>query len=404
MSIKPILNDEVGRQQAVEKYHLLDTMPEDNYDSITEVIAAICCAPVSLITLVDKDRNFMKSSFGIDAKEVPRDSTLCSHAISNEVALTIVSDAQNDKRFYKDPLVKDGGMVFYAAASLTDQNGYRLGTLCIFDDKPRELNPTQAQALESMAKHVMILFEERYQKIQLEIIRETLSEQNIELKSLAGIISHDLKTPLSNLLMIADILATENQDKLNDESKEYLNHLKTTGYNLADYIDSVVRYYRSDEIEIDNFEEINFKELIDDIVDLSSLKDEVTLSFSDNVDTTINSNSTALKQILLNLITNSVKYGDKKETEIHISLDKHDDSYEIAVTDNGRGIAQDKIKDVLKLFYVADLEDRNGNRGSGIGLATTKRLIDKLNGTINIESELGKGTKVTVKIPKRPKP
>jgi signal transduction histidine kinase len=401
MTTPPVLNDEEGRNKALKKYHLLDTMPEEQYDSITRVIAAICDAPVALIALVDKDRNFMKSAYGVETREAPRESALCSHAISNQVNLTIIPEADKDARFQNDPIIYKDGMSFYAAAALTDDQGYRLGTLCIFDNKPRELNATQLKALESMADHVMVLFEERYQKIQLQLIKQRLNDQNVELKSFAGIISHDLKTPLSNLLMIADILARENQDQLNEESKEYLNHLKTTGYNLADYIDSIVRYYRSDELEVDNFETIQLKKLIDEVVDLGVTQDDVDITYSDGIDRSIYSNSAALKQILLNLITNSVKYGDKPQTRIHISLEEFSEKYQIAVADNGRGIASDKLEDVLKLFYVADDEDREGNRGSGIGLATTKRLVEKLNGSIEIKSELHKGTTVTLTLPKK---
>ncbi len=291
-------------------------------------------------------------------------------------------------------------MVFYAAAPLIDSNGYRLGTLCVFDNKTRELNATQVQALKSMAQHVMVLFEERYQRLQVEFIREQLKSQNIELKNFAGIISHDLKTPLTNVLMISEMLGIINEGKLNEESKEYLNYLKKTGYGLSDYIDGVLRYYRSEELASESFEELNFKKLVDDIVNLSVHFDTVKMNYSATVDSIIYSNGAALKQILLNLITNSVKYGDKQLTEIDVDLSTKKDTYEISVKDNGRGIAEDKIKDVLTLFYVADLEDRDGNRGSGIGLATTKRLLDNLGGSIDITSELGKGTKVIITIPK----
>ncbi len=108
MTVEPILNDEKGRLEALEKYNLLDSMPADNYTSITEVIAAICVAPISLITLVDKERNFMKATQGIDVRETPRDDTLCLYTINNKADVTVIEDARVDKRFQNDPLIKDG--------------------------------------------------------------------------------------------------------------------------------------------------------------------------------------------------------------------------------------------------------------------------------------------------------
>ena len=251
-----------------------------------------------------------------------------------------------------------------------------------------------------MAKHVMVLFEERQQNLELKRIQKDLQERNEELKDFAGIVSHDLKAPLSNILMISDLLAKENKGKISDRSMDYLGHLKDAGHSLSRYIDGMLIFYRSDELASEEFEEISYVDLIEDIIAMTVTDEQTIVTYSPEVDVSMISSNAGLHQILLNLVTNSVKYGDKEITKIHITLNEFDDYYQISVKDNGRGIAKDKVKHVFKLFFTADEEDRNGQRGTGIGLATTKRLLDELKGSIDIESELGKGTTITLKIPK----
>ncbi|WP_194852502.1 GAF domain-containing sensor histidine kinase [Nonlabens antarcticus] len=400
MIVAPIPTDEKKRLQALEKYDLLDTMPEDNYDSITDIVATICNVPISIINLVDKNRTFLKSSYGIDMKESPREISFCSHTISSDDEVTIVPDATKDERFIGNPLLDEANIVFYAGVPLIDKNGYKLGSLCVFDTKPRELTDLQLRSLKSMAKHVMLLFEERQQNVELLRTKKELEERNEELKDFAGIVSHDLKAPLSNILMIADLLQKENAEKISERSMKYLQYLRDAGSTLSRYIDGMLTFYKSDELASEEFEEISYVDLVEDIVAMTVTDEHTLVTYAPEMDVVMRTSNSALHQILLNLVSNSIKYGDKDPTTIHIDLNQSKDCYTLTVEDNGRGIAPDKIDKVFKLFFTADEADRNGKRGTGIGLATTKRLLDELHATIDIESELGVGTKITMKFPR----
>lgn len=166
--IAPKLPDnEKERQLEVEKYQILDTLPEESFDSITALMAYICDAPISLVTLLDGDRNFLKSHHGVPFNESPRDISFCGHAINSQHHVTIVEDSRKDERFHDNPLVTEHQAVFYAGATLTNPNGYKLGTLCVYDTKPRKLSDKQLDALTTLAKQVSYLFEQRYQNIKL---------------------------------------------------------------------------------------------------------------------------------------------------------------------------------------------------------------------------------------------
>ena len=131
---------------------LLDTPPDERFDAITRTAATLFGTPVSLVSLVDADRQWFKSHFGLDQTETPRDISFCGHAILGD-ELFVVDDAQQDERFSYNPLVTGEPYVrFYAGKPLTAPNGQRIGTLCVIDRKPRTFTPAQRDLLEQLGK------------------------------------------------------------------------------------------------------------------------------------------------------------------------------------------------------------------------------------------------------------
>lgn len=152
---------EAKRLKVLWQYDVLDTVPEEVFDDLTELAARICEAPIALISLVDEDRQWFKSKIGITVNETSRDISFCAHAIQQE-DLFIVPDATKDSRFAKNPLVtSDPKIRFYAGAPLITPDGHALGSLCVIDKVPRELRLEQQQALRVLSRHVMTQLELR---------------------------------------------------------------------------------------------------------------------------------------------------------------------------------------------------------------------------------------------------
>src|SRR5882672_10843591 len=169
----PIPKNEKQRLKVLWQYCVLDTMPEEIFDDLTELAARICEAPVAMITLVDEDRQWFKAKVGVSINETSRDISFCAHAIT-QPGLFIVPDATRDERFAKNPLVKSDPKVrFYAGAPLVTPDGYALGTLCVIDKVPRELRPDQKQALRILARHVVTQLELRRHARELAAARQT---------------------------------------------------------------------------------------------------------------------------------------------------------------------------------------------------------------------------------------
>jgi len=162
--------EESARLSALRSYCVLDTGREARFDDLTCLAASICETPLSLVSLVDTNRLFFKSAHGIDVRELPYPDFFCGHAIRQR-DIFIVPDATQDARFANHPLVVDAPRVrFYAGVPLVTPQDYRLGTLCVIDFVPRELNAKQLDTLRILARQAMCQLE-----LNLQAMRDPLT-------------------------------------------------------------------------------------------------------------------------------------------------------------------------------------------------------------------------------------
>lgn len=154
---REIIENEEARLNALRNLRLLDTPPSESFDRITRMASRLLGAPVSTISLTDRDRQWFKSRFGVDLAEIPRAEAPCNYAIHSDEVF-VVSDLLQDGRF-KESLLARAGIRFYAGAPLITRSGYGLGTLCVIDDKPRQMNEDEQRVLIDLAAMVMTQIE-----------------------------------------------------------------------------------------------------------------------------------------------------------------------------------------------------------------------------------------------------
>ena len=178
----PIPKDEKQRLEVLWQYEVLDTVPEQVFDDLTELAASICESPIAMITLVDEKRQWFKSKVGVTLNETSRDISFCAHAILQQ-ELFIVPDASKDVRFADSPLVTGAPNIrFYAGAPLITPDGHALGTLCVIDRVPHELRPDQKRALQILSRHVMTQLELRRHALELAKARQERTRIDKELQ------------------------------------------------------------------------------------------------------------------------------------------------------------------------------------------------------------------------------
>lgn len=183
MQMAPI--DENNRLEALQRYHILDTPPEFAYDAITEIAAQICECPVAVIGFIDDKRDWLKAKYGLPADfvECPRDAVVCSTTIGMNDILCI-PDLSQDERFNSLPIVAgEPYMRFYCGMPLINAEGYALGSLCVIDFVPRELSPSQREAVRRLALQTMAQLELRHQLVQRNHLVEELSSTRTALAS-----------------------------------------------------------------------------------------------------------------------------------------------------------------------------------------------------------------------------
>lgn len=168
---------EAARLAALDRYAILDTEPEETFDDLVLLAAHICKTPMAMLSLVDDHRQWFKSSVGVQVREMPRDVSFCAHAIEQR-ELFIISDTLQDTRFRENPLVTgDPHIRFYAGAPLLTEDEYALGTLCVVDREPRELDADQTEALLSLGRLALRQMELRR---NLHLLKEALSDRTKE--------------------------------------------------------------------------------------------------------------------------------------------------------------------------------------------------------------------------------
>ncbi len=157
MSKYPIPSNEKERLAKLYQYEILDTEAEEVFDNLTKLVAQILDVPIVLVSLVDKDRQWFKSKYGLDTDETPRNISFCQYAIMDKNILE-VENATQDDRFKNSPLVTDSPNIrFYAGAPLIDDEGLNIGTLCAVDTEPKRLTKLGRHTLDAISKTIMRL-------------------------------------------------------------------------------------------------------------------------------------------------------------------------------------------------------------------------------------------------------
>lgn len=160
---------ETARQRALDIYRVVDSLPEAAYNDIAYLASVLCDTPIALVSLIDRDRQWFKASQGFSETGTRRDEAFCNHAIETPLDMMEVRDARDDSRFDSNPLVTgEHSIRFYAGMPLVTEAGAAIGTVCVLDKQPRELNETQRAGLQALARLTMSLLDARLHERELE--------------------------------------------------------------------------------------------------------------------------------------------------------------------------------------------------------------------------------------------
>ncbi|MFZ4679539.1 MAG: sensor histidine kinase [Flavobacterium sp.] len=391
---------ESKRIESLKSYLVLDTESEEEIDNLTQLASEICETPISLVSLIDDDRQWFKSKIGLEVNETSRDLAFCAHAINETDDLFIIEDARKDKRFFDNPLVtSDPFVIFYAGVVLKSDEDLPLGTLCVIDNSPRKLSDKQIRSLKTISKQIMNLLNYKKSMRKQEELRIQLVQKNRELERFASIAAHDLKSPLANIMSAANLFSEIYASQIDPQGNLLIDSIEKSGQRLKMLVDGLLEFTKIDDLSLVTKTKVNLIKLTKDLTKLIGNKDNIKISLNTNL-TTIKTHPILLDQILINLFSNSLKYSNKKIAEIELCVSENSSHYLFIVKDNGPGISKKDQATIFNLFQIASAEDQYGNKGNGIGLATVKKIIEKLGGKIHVKSEEGQGAEFHFSISK----
>jgi signal transduction histidine kinase len=198
---------------------------------------------------------------------------------------------------------------------------------------------------------------------------------------------------------MSEHLIATNCDSLSSEALRMLSSIQGASSQLATLINGLLDYHRLDTLEEDVKSPVHRDEIQSQLTELFGSESAIDLTFAIEP-STVNTYGPVLLQVLLNLVSNAIKYGDKPITSVHVAIAEAPAVYEVTVIDNGPGIDERFHEKLFQLFETAAPTDRYGNRGNGIGLAIVKKHINRLGGTIEFHSQQGKGTTFKFTMPR----
>jgi signal transduction histidine kinase len=384
---------------------LLDTPRDDNFDRYTQLVAELFKVPVSLISVLDEDRQFFKSMEGLsgavaELRQTPLSHSFCLNVVEHGEPL-MVGDARLDPRFSANRAVPELGVIAYAGAPIHDENGNPFAALCAIDSRPREWSSAEMALLRILADQVSneVRLLEKVAHLGLDL---RAAEARVEAHRMAGLADrHDLRTPLNSLLL--GLQGLREFGPLNADQAECLAASLRGAQELLALVDQML-----DIGAVDAFGQTAMNKRPIRLAALCSQAHDKALLLAREKrialevelpppDATLEGDEEKLGRVLVNLLANAVKF-TQPGGRVFLSGEVAGSDAILSVKDSGVGLA---AADLALLFSEGFRADREAptRRSTGLGLTFCKRIIEAHGGTIRAESELGIGSTFTVTLP-----
>ena len=374
--------------KTVHRYEISDTLVDGSFDKIATLAALIFQVPVAIVSLVDKDRIWIKSNYGLRLKEADRESSDSSSAILKDEFYS--SNGTKDLGFITNSLIAgENGFHFYTAAPLQTHDGHHLGTLSIMDEKPKALTKCEEEILSSLAGIVM-------NEIELRLAAQKAVKLQSELLSIAV---HDLKNPTSGILGLSEIMLKEENTGCIKEMAKLINK---SSRKMIHIIKELMEVSTIDGGGIKlKLTPVNMAELAEEVVDVNRLSAKMknqVLKLKVESDPVIRVDREKMREVFDNLLSNAIKYSEKGKT-IEVGVKEVSGKAFFEIKDNGQGLTDDDKTKLYGKFSRLSAQPTAGESSTGLGLSIAKMLVELHKGRIRAESDgKDKGSKFIVEL------
>ncbi len=393
-------SDETARLAALHEYGLVDTPPEAAFDRITALAAELFDTPIAAVTLIDADRQWIKSIVGLEPGGTPREDAFCHYTIESDEVMEVL-DPEGDDRFRDNPFVTDDPNIrFYAGAPLRLHSGHRLGALCVIDQRPRPpLTAEEKRRLKALAQIVVTEMDLRLLNARNELLTRRAQAATEAKSEFLANMTHELRTPLTSVIGFNGLLAAS--PNLPERERMLAGKAKSAGEKLLTIVNDVLDLARL---------EAGAADLTDEPIDVAEVARSAVELFAERAQAkeialtaeiagalpTVRGDASRLRQILVNLLGNALKFTELGQVSLVIAPRGGD--LVMTVTDTGVGVPADQLERIFERFEQAPgAASRFG--GTGLGLAISRRLARQMGGEITVSSRVGEGSVFTVTLP-----
>ena len=403
------MSSELYEQQRLDVLiaaNLLDTPEEENFDRFTRLASAILETPVALVSLVDRHRQFFKSSVGLPepwatSRETPISHSFCQHVVTTAKPLC-VADARIHPLLRDNLAIVDLGVIAYLGIPLTTTEGYTLGSFCAIDVMPRKWSDRDIEILTDLAALVT-------EKIELRLFAKQIHTDYLQLRNLelfrtemVEMLVHDLRNPLTSF--IAGLETAMMDDISTDIQNRCLSVAYNGGNTLVQMVNNILDLSQSQTNQIElNLTPIAPTQIIQtacqQMMPLAE-KSQVCLVYSPDEISPLMADTEKLRRVMVNLVSNAIQ-NTPPGGKISIQAQAiENQTVQFTVTDTGRGIPTEAFDRIFQKFgRQPAYQGTEVSNGTGLGLPFSRMVIEAHGGRIWVESNLGHGTSFHFTLP-----
>ena len=397
----------------VELRHILDTPREPAFDRLTRLTAQALRVPVALMTFIDGQRQWFKSTHGLAdpwnaRRETPLSHSFCQHVVRLKRPL-IVPDARHDPLVQENRAIPEMGVEAYVGVPLSETDGTVLGSLAVIDSKPRKWTHEEVALLEDFAALTMIELRLRVETHERGQAEESLRQaQKLEaLGRLSGGMAHDFGNILRVLRGYIGLLELEEQ--IPRSSAAYVTEMKTVAERGSALVQQLLAFSRSQTLKL---QRVDLNRVIREMGSLIRCTVGADRRFELELQeplSPVQADPVQIEQVILNLVINArdatpvggmIRLSTREcgnASEGKGAATENRSHVELAVEDSGCGMDEEALQHIFEPFYTT----KAAGRGTGLGLSTVYGIVQQSGGRILVSSEVGKGSHFRIRLPKQ---
>lgn len=398
--------DDPARLDALASSGLLDTPPDEDFDLLTSLAARLLGTPVSLVSLVDERRQFFKSVLGKlpdpwgAERQTPLSHSFCKHVVTESAPL-VVSDARRHPLVSENLAIRDLGVIAYLGVPLSTVTGQTLGSFCVIDAQPREWSAADIALLKELAEVVI-------GRIELRLLGHALHANYLELRKLelqrdelVHMLVHDLRGPVASLIGGLEVVAAAKD--LPEAHRGFVGMALRGGERLHAMIGNILDVSKAEAGRLTlDLVDCSPAGLVDSaceqLSNLAAVRDVRIARQVGSAPASMRADADKLVRVLVNLLGNAIQHTPSGGSVELAATTAGDGSLCFSVSDTGRGIPREAFSRIFEKYGQAATRKYHGS-STGLGLPFARMAVEAHGGRIEVDSELGRGTRFTFTIP-----